>query len=241
MTRAALLIAHGQPSAPDPAETELARLAAKVAALLPGWRIGSATLAAPGRLTEAIKALGPRGLAFPMFMAGGWFSRVQLPAKLAEVQGADWQVLEPLGCDGAIHALALQIVRAAAPASVILAAHGSYQSTVPADIARHVAENIAESCGIRAEAAFIDQSPQLAAITGHGPGAICLPFFAAAGGHVTEDIPAALAKAGFAGRILPALGLHPEIPGLIARAIAEGQPVCNPACRWQRHRPKADA
>ncbi len=61
-----------------------------------------------------------------------------------------------------------------------------------------------------------------------------LPFFAAEGGHVSDDIPAALAKAAFRGRILPPLGLDARVPGIIAAAIARGVPVCAGACRWAR-------
>ena len=233
MTRVALIIAHGQPSDPAPAEAELALMAAKVAALLPGWRVGSATLAAAGSLARAVAGLGGAGRAYPMFMAGGWFIRVQLPAKLAEAGGSGWQVLEPLGCDPAIHDLAVRIVRDEAAERVLLAAHGSHQSPVPADIARHVAGLIARGTGLRTEAGFIDQAPQLAGMTGFGPGSVCLPFFAAAREHVTRDIPAALGTAGFQGRLLPAIGLHEDIPALIARAIERGELVCAGRCRWQ--------
>ena len=41
----ALIVAHGQPSDPAPAEMELAAIAAAVAAHLPNWNITSATLA----------------------------------------------------------------------------------------------------------------------------------------------------------------------------------------------------
>ena len=41
------------------------------------------------------------------------------------------------------------------------------------------------------------------------------------GGHVIRDLPEALAKAGFPGRILPALGLDDRIPALIAQAALE--------------------
>ena len=40
----------------------------------------------------------------PVFMAGGWFTRVHLPARLTAAGGAGWRVLEPMGCDPAIHA-----------------------------------------------------------------------------------------------------------------------------------------
>jgi sirohydrochlorin ferrochelatase len=228
----ALIISHGQPSDPARAEAALAALAARVAQHLPGWQVGSATLAAPGALDRAVREIGPQGRAYPLFMAGGWFTRVQIPARIAAAGATGWQVLEPLGCDPVVHDLAVNLVRAAGPESVLLAAHGSFKSAVPSAIAGHVAARITAETGIRAEAAFIDQDPQLARATGHGPGALCLPFFAAEGGHVTDDIPAALAEAGFQGRCLPALGLAPEIPGLIARAILAGNPVCTQDCRW---------
>ncbi|MEO8243674.1 MAG: cobalamin biosynthesis protein CbiX [bacterium] len=235
MTRTALVISHGQPSDPDPAETELADLTARVALLLPGWQIESATLAAPRSLSRAISRLGPQGRAYPLFMAGGWFSRVHLPARLAEAGGPGWQVLEPLGCDPAIHDLAIRIIADMRPASVVLAAHGSFRSPVPAAIANHVADRIAREAGVaRVDAAFIDQTPRLASITGHGPDAACLPFFAASGDHVTDDIPAALTQAGFQGRLLPALGLHGDVPGIIARAIQAGVPTCAQRCHWQQ-------
>ena len=234
-------MAHGQPSDPLPAETALAALAARVAVHLPGWQVGSATLAAPGALAVAVARLGPEGRAFPLFMAGGWFVRTHLPARLAEAGGRDWLVLEPLGCDEAVQELAVTLVaenlvaQAGPVDSVLVAAHGSGRSSVPADIARHLAARIKVRTGtLRVEAAFIDQSPQLAEASGHGPNSICLPFFAAEGGHVSDDLPRALKLAGFQGRVLPALGLDPRLPELIARAILAGVPVCAQDCRWKR-------
>ncbi|MDP1575689.1 MAG: cobalamin biosynthesis protein CbiX, partial [Cypionkella sp.] len=77
-----LITAHGQPSNPALAAAELADLAAKVAQFLPGQIVASATLAEPEALSEAIAKLGPGGLLFPLFMAGGWFTRTHLPARL---------------------------------------------------------------------------------------------------------------------------------------------------------------
>jgi len=232
----ALIIAHGQPSDPERADADLAALAAQVAHHLPGWHVGSATLAAPGALARAIATHGPKGRAYPLFMAGGWFTRTHLPAKLAEAGGPDWQVLEPMGCDPAVHDLTLHLALQANPTSLILAAHGSSRSPVPSDIAHHLAERIT-AAGLPTQAAFIDQSPQLAHTQNQDPTAACLPYFAASGGHVTDDIPAALLDANFKGRLLPAMGLAPEIPAIIARAIKAGQPVCSTTCRWQK--PKA--
>ena len=234
MSRSALIISHGQPSDPGNAEADLAALAVQVSTHLPGWRVGSATLAAPGSLARAVGQMGPNGRAYPVFMAGGWFTRTHLPARLAEAGGMGWTVLEPMGCDPAVHDLTVEQARRCGAKSLILAAHGSSRSSVPSDIARMVARRIAVETGIaEVEAAFIDQSPPLALCSNHDPDAACLPYFAASLGHVSDDIPKALSEAGFRGRLLPALGLAPEIPQIIARAILAGIPVCANSCRWQ--------
>ncbi len=232
--RPVLIVAHGQPSDPAPAAADLAWLAAQVAGHLPGRVLGAATLAEPRALALETRRLGQGGVVYPLFMAGGWFTRVQIPARLAEAGAEGWQVLEPFGCDPALHDLAAVILREAGlGAQVLLAAHGSFKSSVPSDVARHAARAIAAATGAAVAAAFIDQEPQLAKATGYGADALCLPFFAAAGGHVTSDIPAALANAGFKGRLLPAIGTDHRVPALIARAITAGQPVCQTVCRYK--------
>ncbi|MDP3195451.1 sirohydrochlorin chelatase [Tabrizicola sp.] len=231
MTKHALIVAHGQPSDPRPAGAALETLAARVEALLPGWSIGAATLAEAGAMARSVDGM-PGGVVFPMFMAGGWFTRVQIPKRLAEVGAQGWTVLEPFGCDPAVHDLCVTLVREAGAGQVILAAHGSFKASAPSDIAQHVAGRIAEETGADVAAGFIDQEPQLSSLTGRG--GVCLPFFAAGGGHVSDDIPAALAVAGFTGRVLPPVGLDARVPGIIAAAIARGVPVCSGACRWAR-------
>ena len=232
-----IIVAHGQPSNPALAAAELAALAAKVAQLLPGQTVTSATLAEPEALGQAVAKLGQGGLLYPLFMAGGWFTRIHLPARLQTVGAVGWQVLEPLGCDTALHELA---VKAAAEAlktrtgPILLAAHGSFKSPVPSDIANHVAAKIRSELGCKVLTAFIDQAPQLKDLAPLGSQAVCLPFFAASGGHVTIDIPAALTQSGFDGTLLPALGLRPEIPALIAEAIRAACPVCLQDCRFKR-------
>jgi sirohydrochlorin ferrochelatase len=228
-----LIVSHGQPSDPAPAASALRALAGRVAALLPGWQVGSATLAEPGAIAEGVA--GQRvGLVYPLFMAGGWFTRVQIPSRLAEAGAADWTVLEPFGCDPALHDLCVDLIRKTGAGEVILAAHGSFKSAVPADIAAHVAGRIGREVPARVMAGFIDQEPKLSGLGGFGPGSVCLPFFAAEGGHVSEDIPAALAQAGFRGRILPPVGADDRVPGIIAAAIRRGDPVCSATCRWAR-------
>lgn len=238
-----LIIAHGQPSDPAPAAADLAALARKVGALVPQRQVASATLAGEGALADALAQLGPRGVVFPMFMAGGWFTRVALGQKLqaaGAALGADgWQVLEPFGCDPLAHALARDIVAEAltgqdlARSEVLIAAHGSFKSSAPSDVAVALARQLVADLGLaRADAAFIDQTPRLCDAAGFGAGAICLPFFAAMGGHVTDDIPRALDAARFGGRVLPPLGLDPRVPALIAAAVARAVPVCVQHCRY---------
>jgi sirohydrochlorin ferrochelatase len=182
-------------------------------------------------MAAALAGLGAGGRVYPLFMAGGWFTRVHLPAKLAEAGAVGWHVLEPFGCDPAVQDLAVTLALESGADEVILAAHGSFKSRAPSDVARRVAFGIAAR-GLPVRTGFIDQNPQLSTLTGAGPTAVCLPFFAAEGGHVTTDIPAALHAAGFKGRILPALGLDARVPGLIAAAIMADRPVCIAECRW---------
>jgi sirohydrochlorin ferrochelatase len=209
----ALIVSHGQPSDPEVAEAALASLASQINAILPAWQVGSATLSAEGRLASVIADLGPTGFVFPLFMACGWFTGTHLPKRLAEAGGAGWRVTLPMGCNPAIQGLAISLVNEAligppSATDLILAAHGSGRSDAPSVIAHGVARTIGRSLGLRsAKAAFIDQTPRLADLVRSDANAICLPYFAADGGHVQDDIPQALAAAGFSGRLLRPLGV----------------------------------
>lgn len=213
-------MAHGQPSDPGPAAKALDLLAEEVAARLPGWRIGAATLAEEGRL--AAEAAGEPGLVFPLFMAGGWFAGAHIPARLQAAGAAGWRMLPPLGSLPALQQLTVDLARDSGAARILLAAHGSFRSRAPAAVAVMLAGRITHQTGLPATAAFIEQAPRLEEATGHGPDSACLPFFAMAGQHVEQDLPQALARAGFGGRILPAVGLHPRVPALIAGALRAG-------------------
>jgi sirohydrochlorin ferrochelatase len=224
----AVIVSHGQPSDPAPPEAALAALAAAVAAHLPGWTVRSATLAQPGALAAAC-AGADRPVVYPLFMADGWFTQTHLPARLADAGALAPRVLSPFGLDPAVQDLATRLVREALARGlghegVLLAAHGSFRSPAPAAVARVVAGRIAAETGLAPVApAFIDQDPRIAeAARDFGPGSICLPFFAAAGDHVTSDLPRALAEAGFRGQVLPALGLDRRVPLLIAQALRAG-------------------
>ena len=116
MSRTALIVAHGQPSAPAPAEAEVRDLAREVGALLPGWRVASATLASPTALPDAIAELG-NPLVFPMFMSDGWFIRSALPRRLSEAGLASPSILVPFGMLPEAQSLADVRRRVAAPAA----------------------------------------------------------------------------------------------------------------------------
>jgi sirohydrochlorin ferrochelatase len=220
---AALIVAHGQPSEPAHAAAEIAALATRVSLHLPGWRVQSATLAEAEALPDAIAELGAQGVVYPLFMAGGWFTTVHLPERLAAAGGGDWRIAPPFGLDPGVQDLAVTIVREAglsAGGQLLLAAHGSFKSAAPSEVANRMAARIGAELRLqRAEAAFIDQSPRLAEAEGFAPDAFCLPFFAAKGGHVIDDLPAALEQAGFVGRVAEPLGLDPRVPELIADAL----------------------
>ena len=226
MIKQALIISHGQPSDPDPAEAALALLAAKVAALLPDWRVDSATMAKTGALDAAVAGRAS-GLVYPMFMAGGWFPMTELPRRIDAAGGVDWAYLPPFGLDAGVQDLVLTVAQEAAAAQgrtpamtdVLLAAHGSFRSYAPSEVAQAMAHRLKRAGFARAEAFFIDQEPRIATATGFGAGSICLPFFAAEGGHVTDDLPQALAEAGFGGQVLAPLGLDARVPSLIAAAL----------------------
>lgn len=229
----ALIVAHGQPSDPGPAEAGLARLAAAVALHLPGRRLRAATLAAPGALETALDRLAPAGgplLVVPFFMAGGWFTRTELPRRLAAAGAARARILAPFGLWPATAGLAADTARAAVlaqgwepgEARLILAAHGSGRSREPAAAARRLADRIAaEAAFAEVRVGFIEEPPHVADVARHaGARAICLPLFVARWGHARDDIPAALDRAGFAGVRLDPLGTLDAVPAQIAGAIA---------------------
>jgi sirohydrochlorin ferrochelatase len=222
--RLAVLVSHGQPSAPEPPEAGLAALASETAALLPGWDIRSATLSTAGRL-EQQAAEG--AVIYPFFMARGWFTATVLPRRLA---GVPHSLACPFGLDPALPGLAAEAVAQDAdrrgwqdgPDGLLLAAHGSARGPKAAEAAEAFAAALSPllprssiRCG------YVEQDPGIAASARALPArTLCLPFFAQSGDHVTGDIPGALAEAAFAGALLPAAGALPGVARLIADAIS---------------------
>jgi sirohydrochlorin ferrochelatase len=219
----AVIVAHGQPGDPEPQEKAIRALAAQVAAFDPGCAVAGATLAMPGALGAAVDA---HGLIYPMFMAEGWFTRRQLPKKLAEAGAPDARVLPPFGTDPALPALIVAKAQAAAEmerwradeTTLLLTAHGSQVSQASFTITRQIADQIAPHFA-RVVTGFVEQEPFIADAARDLTRAVSLPLFALRAEHVTDDLPEALDLAGFTGPRLDPIGLAPEVPGLIAAAL----------------------
>lgn len=227
-SRAAVIVAHGSPSDPDPQERDLQALAAKVNAALPGWRIKGATLAAKGAFDAAVQAL-ESPLIYPYFMAQGYFTgRVLAPKSKA----LGLRQLRPFGVDPALPAAAKQELQAvletrgwrAQDTGLLLAAHGSAVSRTSANSSYAMAATLHAQMGFqRTRVAFIEEPPHVETMARGMGQAICLPFFALNAGHMTEDMPQALQAAAFTGAQLPAMIDWDSTPALIADSLLRAQ------------------
>lgn len=222
-----LIVAHGSPSSPDGPEAWLCALARQVQALCPNVLVRAATLAKPGSLKSALEALA-RPSIYPFFMAEGWFTRKELPRRLAEL-GREAPILPPFGADPNLPALLAQALAGTGSGTgagvgagaVILAAHGSAVAPASKAQAEALAQQLGEILpGRQIAVGLIEEPPFLRDIAARHPAATCLPLFALRAGHVESDIPQALAEAGFTGRLLNPIGEHPAVPELIAQALA---------------------
>lgn len=246
----ALIVAHGVPSAPEPPDAEVKALAGAVARALAGTgrgaRIEGATLALEGALEAAVRAVSPADgggaplLVYPFFMASGWFVTEALPARLAAAGAGPVRVLAPLGEDPRLGELAVARAREGLAAAgldgagtVVCAAHGSPRSRAPAAAARAIADRIAREAGaLRVTLGFVDETPGIAEAARAAGSGICLPLFVATGSHVAEDVPEALAAAGFSGPVLAPIGSDRAVPSIIAASLiaaAEAAPSETPS------------
>ncbi|MEX0320210.1 MAG: CbiX/SirB N-terminal domain-containing protein [Ruegeria sp.] len=224
----ALIVSHGQPSDPVPAEAALSRFAQRVQAAASGITVHSATLAAPGRFEAALVDLPDDAVIYPLFMAKGWFVTSALPKRLGDRPLA---ILDPLGVDTALPdlaagALVVEMDRlgwAPEQTQLVLAAHGSGRSRNPSQVARDFAADLEQRLPLAGlHVGFVEETPSITdAASGTGEIALCLPFFACQGGHAQEDVPEALEAAGFQGRTLPVLGELPPIPAHIGQHLLE--------------------
>lgn len=224
--RDVLVVAHGQPSQPESPEVWLRGFSIKVAAHLPGWKVRSATLAAPNALEEQVAKMPAGALVFPMFMSDGWFVSRVLPKRL---NGAPLHILTSLGFLPGLPKIAADILNtslksngwAPADAHIFLAAHGSARGPKAALAARRFIEHLQPLMPeTPISVGFIEQTPFLVdAAQNLASKTLCLPFFALDGEHCRDDIPRALAQAKFNGEVLAPLGLATAIPTLVADSI----------------------
>ncbi|MFG6079094.1 hypothetical protein ACEUZ9_003512 [Paracoccus litorisediminis] len=217
----ALIVAHGQPGDPGPQQQAVETLAASVAALLPGHQVRGATLAMPGALDVADSDT----LIYPMFMAEGWFTRSELPRRLGLSGAPNARILPPFGSDPGLPALCRDLIEQATAAQgwpmetthILLAAHGSGRSRAPFEAAQKMAQDLLP---LRVTCGYVEEAPFLAdAAKGLPDHTICLPLFATRAEHVTDDLPEALAQAGFRGITLPPVGMAAKVPAMIAETI----------------------
>jgi sirohydrochlorin ferrochelatase len=161
-------------------------------------------------------------------MAEGYFTGRVIPERLKEsAPGA--RLLPPFGSDPALASLMMRSSLDGARDSgldprstaLLIAAHGSKLSASSKNTALAMAHLLASQTPFRrVSIGLIEEKPYLtAAARGLGP-AICIPFFALKAGHVEDDVPDALAQAGFSGPLLPAIGEHAAVPRLIANALS---------------------
>jgi sirohydrochlorin ferrochelatase len=223
----AVIVAHGSPADPLPQEEALAALAAEVEAGLPGWRVRGATLAAPGSLATALDGFS-RPLVYPFFMAEGYFTGEVLPRRLREMHPAARQ-LPAFGSDPELPRLVSEAALAGTrdaglrpeTTALLLAAHGSQVSPASRMATLKLAEILSAASPFRAiVTGFIEEAPFLTESAQGLGDAICLPLFTLNAGHVIDDVPEALAEAGFTGRLLRHIGAHRQVPGMIAAALA---------------------
>ena len=222
----ALIVAHGQPSEPEPPELRLATLASDVQARLTGWEVTSATIAMPNALEDAVAKLHPGALIYPMFMSDGWFVSKVLPRRLGD---APVTVLPPLGFDPDLPALAARVLTEELQrhrwgfqqTDIVLAAHGSGRGDRAAKAANTFAEALKPFIAkANLTVGFIEEAPFVKdAATGLRAQSLCQPFFALEGDHCRTDIPEALEAADFQGKLLRPLGEQDAVIDLIARAL----------------------
>lgn len=182
-------------------------------------------------VADALKALrSPVVHVVPFFMEDGWFVREAVPHALGDGHGHELRRHPPVGlhphlADRAAARALAACGRDAARCAVLLVGHGSARAPGRAMALHRHAQAVA---GLRrfavVGAAFLEEPPLVAEALQawrHRPVAV-LGFFAGAGGHARDDLPALLAaeqmSRGSAGAPLLDLGSigdDPAMPGMI--------------------------
>lgn len=214
--RTVIIAAHGPDrGAADPTRRLAAALAARLARLAPqtDWRVRPAFLRGDGAglLSDTVAALpaGAEVTVLPHFAAEGAFTRLILPARLAEsASHLALSVLPPLGTAPALRPLIADSLHALPGSDLLLVGHGSTDPTPSSlpGLARSF-----QQPGRRVAAVFIETAPALPdwRQLGLGPDITVVALFAGYGRHVRHDLPAAF---GLPPDSLHHHGTHP-VPG----------------------------
>ncbi len=212
----ALIVSHGQPSAPDPAEAALAGFVGRVQQHCPDLRLGSATMAAPGRLEETLEQLAHNAPVYPMFMSDGWFVKTALAKRL---DGAPVRVVTPLGLEPTLPELVVKAISGCD--EVLLTAHGSANGRpAPERAARDFAGALKTALPrLNVTVGFLEQAPFIADVAKEMQG-VGTPIFAMSGDHVRKDLPEELNKAKFTGPTLPVISDIPGTDAMVAASIS---------------------
>jgi len=180
---------------------------------------------------EAARADGAEDvLIYPLFMAGGYFVQKVLPERIAAAGliGRS-QILTPLGLDPRLPSLMLTDALAAArqagfaveSSRLLVVGHGSKFGPASAEATRLVADRMAEASLFKEIAvAFLEEEPLVGAALASSEPTIVSGFFFGDGMHAGEDVPRAIAEANARAVYAGAIGSSPEIPALVAAALA---------------------
>ncbi|MFW5642348.1 MAG: cobalamin biosynthesis protein CbiX, partial [Roseicyclus sp.] len=190
------------------------------------------TPAAPGALQRAVDALpqGRRLLVAPHFMADGWFVRAALRRRLKAAGAGPFDLLATMGLLPGLARLAARRAEDAAIGAgfdpldtrVAVAGHGAPADPRPAEVVRRCAERLPRYGGFaEVTVGFVEQAPFLETALAVPAPALSLPFFAAAGEHVTVDLPEAGRHAGFGGPIPPPIGADDATKGVHLTIVKE--------------------
>lgn len=204
----------------------MAALAARVADHLPDWQLSSATLAHEGALDVALAGGEDVPFVYPLFMTDGWFVRSALPKRLGD---APAHILPPLGVEPGLPALVVDALNAvletrgwtAPDTHLLIASHGSGRSPNSKQATEAFVEVLRTGIhfgGI--QTGYIEEAPFFGDVAMDSSAqTLCLPFFAALGGHVKDDVTDALAAADFKGPLLAPIGTFDAIPAFIAESL----------------------